>query len=426
MPLFFREEKKTELKNTCIDSGADDALNLVLANDESQPLSKSPSEQASDLPERGSTELPEVVPSRKSKPPNWTLRISVVVLVAPMVVLLLLTAFDSFTRDYVIARMHWVAKDFNGAIHYFSKALEVKPDTRALEVRADCYDATGDLQKERADLVRVVQLTDLKKAPTHWQVYKRYTRLAVLEARLGNLGEAKKLYELYATFPVGSKPDDRKYYALEAAYELLLLDDLSKCKTLVAETDPKPDMISKSLGVNNATRQVLQVLQYREDGDRERALEVIRLIGDKYTSTFRDSRVRTSNKDEAVGWSLEALICLDKREVEKARTLIQKAEAERGGRDKSKPIIDVLKAWMLLEEGDLDACLSLTQATLAEKELNNSSIEGLNLKAALHLIRKNAFKMQNQTKQAELEEQLYKQTYVSGRIFTPLCFRSDR
>jgi len=355
------------------------------------------------------------------------LAVAIFLLVAPTVVLLIAMATDSFTRDFVNARVRSVVmKDNTGAIQYYSKALKAKQDTRALEARADCYETAGDLENERADLRQLVQSTDLKKAPKNWQAYRRYSKLANLEARLGDIGTAKKLYELYATFPVGEK-DRQSYYALEAAYQLLLLNDTAKSKALMAEMpNKKPDMLSSTIGVSNGSRLVLQALINREDGNEALALDKIQSLGDKYVWAFRDSRFKGNSKDEVVRWSLEALIHLDNRNVVKARPLIQQAELELKKDDNSKPILDVLKAWLLLEEGNLGDCLNLTSATLASQKELDQTIDGMNLKAAIHLIRKNVFTQQKRTKQAEYEDGLYKQSLVSGRVFTPLCFRPDR
>lgn len=427
MPLFFREEKKRSPKNVQTNLEIDDVLELVptCKDLEIKSLSNPDLEQTSvsNLLDEGSTNSPEIVPSRKSKPLNRLLAGSMVLLMAPMVVLFFRMVTDSFTRDFVSARILWVMKDNTGAIQYFSKALKETQDLRALEARADCYETIGDLKNERGDLRLLVQSKDLNKMPKQWQVYRLYSKLATLEARLGDIGNAKKLYELYATFPA-DQADRSSYSAKESAYELLLLDDISKSKAVLAKViNPKVDLLSNTIGVSDFSRQVLQALYYREEGDEARAMETVQSIGDKYVWAFRDSRFRYNSKNEVVRWSLEALLYLDDRNIGKARPLIQQAEKEMNGRDKSRPIIDVLKAWLLLEEGRLDDCLNLTQATLASQKELDSSISGLNLKAALHLIRKNVFVKQKLAKQAEYEDALYKETNVSGRIFTPLWAR---
>ena len=257
------------------------------------------------------------------------------------------------------------------------------------------------------------------------------TDTATIETRLGDVGRAVSLYQLFATFPVDEEADRTSYYERQAAYELLLLGDISKSKALLAKMvdstqnrTEKSNSQAQSFGGADEFCQVLQALIYREDGEQARAMDTTRSIGDKYVSMFRDSRFSYEYK-EAVPWSLEALICLDQHNTSKAQSLIKRAESEIRNKDKSEPILDILKGWLLLEEGRLDDCLKMTSTTLASEKQLDASIDGMNLKAALHLIRKNVFLQQNLTEQAAHENELYKRTHVSGRIFTPICYRPN-
>jgi tetratricopeptide (TPR) repeat protein len=432
MPLFFREEKEISVKGSCAEHENAHLPAVVPSNvlkEEVVPVVEQ--SRALDSLEEVPTTPPEVVPSRKKRPFNWLLAGSYALLLSPLVVLLFRMATDEFTREFVYARAHWIMRDNSGAISYFSRALGERQDIRALEARADCYEAIGDLENERDDLRSLIQLTDLKKMPNYWSTYSPYSRLATLEARLGDLGNAVSLYELYATFPIDAKAKRPSYYEKEAAYELLLLGNISESELLLSkvatqERAEKPDLLSQVAGTDDAAfRHVLQALIYREKGDKVRGLDEIRSIGDKYVDAFRDSRFRYDCKNVVVSWCLEALICLDDRNTEKARSLIKLAESEKSRDNMSQPTLDVLKGWLLLEEGRLDDCLKLTGTTLAADKELVKSIDGLNMKAALHLIRKNVFLRQNLPEQAAHEDELYKQTHVSGRIFTPIPFRPN-
>jgi len=431
MPLFFREEKEISIEKTCTESEnghlpavvpAKDLVDAVAAKPEQTSMPDS-LEEVPDAP-------PEVVRSRKTKPFNWVLGGSTVLVLLPLVLLLFRITTDAFTRDFVWARLHSIMNDNSGAIAYYSRALQEKQDRTTLEARADCYEAIGDLANERADLLSLTNSADLNKLPHNWSVYSPYSRLATLDARVGDIADAVRVYQLYATFPDERKADQSSSYEQQAAYELLLLGDISKSKGLLAaivnqDRAEKPDVISHTLGLEDGGyRQVLQALIYREDGDEARALDMIRSIGDKYVPAFRDSRFRYDSQNEVVPGSLEALIYLDNRNTGQARPLIKLAESEVKAKDNSEPIVDILKGWLLLEEGRLDDCLKTTATTLASEKELDQSIDGLNLKAALHLIRKNVFLQQNLPAQASQEDELYKQTHVSGRIFTPICFRA--
>ncbi len=435
MPLFFREKKETSLKADCTASEIGDSPIVVPSADlERRPESNPDSNQGDQMTMSGdhSNVSAEVVPSRKKKPINWVLIASVVWLLIPVVALLYLMSTDGFTRNFVLGRLHWVCRDNTAAVGYFSNALQAKQDVNALEARADCYSNIGDLEKERNDLRALVKLIDLQKDRS-WKSYRNYPRLAALDVRLGDIDSATRIYRLYSTFSykVG-KPDT--YYKKDAAYKLLLLGNLSDSKELLAKIeliDPEKgtDPISNVLvGRSDGFPQLLHALIYREEGNKVKALDTTRSVGDKYVWEFRDSRWRSGSKYEVVPWTLEALIHLDDRDTDKARPLIKMAESELSDLDKpaSEPILGVVKAWLLLEEGRLDDCLKLTATTLESDDEADQSIVRQNLNAALHLIRKNVFQKQNLSEQAAREDELYKQTRVSGLVFTPICYRTKQ
>lgn len=433
MPLFFREKKEISLNSdsTAVENKSSPKVapeEDLQRGAESKPNPDSEQDSTITASFDDSTAPAEVVLSRKKKPINWVLIGATVWLALPVLSLLFLMSTDGFTRDYVLGRIHWLMKDNPSAIVYFSKALQAKQDTRALEARADCYSYIGDLEKERTDLRELVKSIDLNKQHS-WQTYRSYPRLASLEAKLGDVDSAIRIYRLYSTFYYDKGKSDT-YYQKDAAYKLLLLGDISKSKellTIIEQSGDKRDPISNVLkGKPDGFPQVLKALIEREEGGKVSALDTARSIGDKYTWEFRDSRWRSGDKNEVVSWTVEALLCLDDRNTDKARSLVTMAESELSGKDKSEPILDVVKAWLLLEEGRLGDCLKLTATTLAYADHEeDESIVRQNLIAAVHLIRKNAFSQQNLRQQASREEELYKQTHASGRIFTPICFRTS-
>lgn len=435
MPLFFREEKKTSIKTdgTSIENGSSP---VVVPAEELQhdPISNPEGEQynaKTAYREDDSTTPAEVVPSRKKKPINWVLIGAAGWVLLPMTLLLFRMSTDGFTRDFVLGRMYSVVDDDASAIKYYSNALHAKQDSKALEARADCYSNIGDLENERTDLRTLVKSIDVTKKQSR-QTYRHYPRLAALEARLGDVDSAIKIYRLYSTFSSDSGYTNT-HYAKDAAYKLLLLGDISKSKELLTKLEQanqgkKTDPMSNLLEGREGYTQLLKALIYREEGDKVSALDTARSIDDRYSYAFRDSRWRSSNKDEVARWTLEALIYLDDRNTDKARPLIKMAEAELSGKDNSEPILDVMKGWLLLEEGRLDDCLKLTATTLAydnDEKKEDESIIAQNLNAAVHLMRKNVFLKQNLSEQASREDELYKQMHVSGRIFTPICFRNS-
>lgn len=433
MPLFFREDKKVSIKTDVDDTRSADAgespkvvpqEGVHSGLDESRSMHGRLELEPSAVPSFASG---EVVPSRKKKPVNWVLIAATVWLTVPAVVMLFLMTTDGFTRNYVMARLQVVMRDDSSAIAYYSNALQLKQDSKALEARADCYSSIGDLENERRDLRALVKSIDIRKQHS-WQYLRHFHRLAALEARLGDVDNAVGIYRLCSTLGAGSKSDT--HYAKDAAFKLLLLGDLPGSKELLSQIEKsrqeKSDLISDTfVGRSDGYLYLLQALVYRESGDKQKALDSLRAIGDKYVYAFRDSRARSGSKGEIVPWSLEALICLDDRDTAKARSLVKEIESELNGKDKSEPIVDVVKGWLLLEEGRLDDCLKLTATTLAFEDDKDESIVSQNLRAALHLIRKNAFLQKNRAEQANREDELYRQAHVTGRVFTPICFRDQ-
>ncbi len=431
MPQFFREEKEISIKVDCADSESGGSPDVVPPHDlQNHAVSNSNSAPCNIAftSGEGSSVSAEVVPSRVTKPTDWALIGSTVLLVTPMILLLFLMSTDAFARNFVLARLHWILKDDTSAIAYYSNALQQKKDSRALEARADCYSDIGDLENERADLRELIKTIDVKQHRS-WQSFRHFPRLAALEAKLGDVDKATEIYRLYSTFSSG-KSDT--YYAKDAAYKLLLLGDFTSSKNVLAKieqtkrakgADPLSDVLKGH--DEDGFFKLLQALVCREEGDKSKSLELARSIGDKYVYAFRDSRARSSSKNEVVPWSLEALIHLDDRDTEKASQLLKMAESEISGSNESEPILDVLKAWLLLEQGRLDDCLKLTAKTLVSENEADESVVRQNLNAALHLIRKNVFLRQNQAQRAAHEDDLYKKAHVTGRVFTPMCYRPN-
>lgn len=445
MPLFFRDANETKLKVDGVDArganarGADARGSDTVGYDppaavasEQTPDNEAPnwtissSEPSSDLEwhDEPPDAFAELVPARTTKHINWFLIVSTTIFLTPIVILAVLCATDSFTRNFVFARANEFMKNHTVAAQYFSNAIEIKPDVRALEARADCYDKLGDLNAELSDLRALVQTTGPKLASRSWLDSRRYLKLANLEVRLGKIDDAKKLFELYATIAPdkNSKSNSFSYYGQQAAYQILLLGDVSQSRAIADSLTPKPDPTSKEVS-GSSTQTALQALQLRESGDETEALAKIKTLDGKDAWVFRDSRFRYNSKDEAVSWSLEALFCLDAKDATQARALLEKVEPELKGENATTPIVDVLKAWMLLEEGKLDDCLDQANKVLAKQDELEEEIEGLNLKAAVHLIRQNVFEKQNKLQAASRESELYKQSPVSGLVFVPLPYR---
>lgn len=347
-----------------------------------------------------------IVKSRKTRPVDRSAVFACVVVFIPLAVLAFLLVTDSFSRDFCSAQLHRWFKDDRGAVALFSSALKNRADDIALKERADCYLALGDKQRERADLWTLVQNKTYDPLV--------YPRSAIAEAREGNLSNAVYAWQKSVDH---ERPKGCFSWREEATYNFLLLGALEKSKELLKE-------ISVPSNEASQMRQILQSLIYRESGDSKRALETISAVHEKYLSTFKDSRLKYDKKN--VRLSIQALLRLDNNEPKEARALLEQLlplPKQDDKSDESEPILDVLQGWLLLEEGRLTECLKLTESALKVEDLDKN-IVGLNLKAALHLIRKDVFLRQKQTEQAATEARLYAQSHCSGLVFTPVCLRS--
>lgn len=399
MPLFaFDQMRKVKLQEKI----AEPALSLAVVSDNSAGRIETP--QISD-------DSVEVVKSRKTRPFNWILAASFAIVGIPLTAFVFMMATDPFARDFCLARLHRLCKDDRGAAELLSSALTIRSDDTALRERADCYSALKDRQRERADLWALVQ------HKTHEAFV--YPRAAVAEARAGNISNAVSIYQMYADKERTKRNFKKQHFHKreEAAYNLLLMGELEQSKKLLKE-------ISTPENEKSQTKKILESLIYREDGDRKRALESIVSVKEKYISMFKDSRMKYDQK--AVTLSVQALLRLDDNEPKEARAILEQIlPLAAKKKDNSEPILDVLKGWLLLEEGRLNECLALTESALKTSELDRS-IAGLNLKAALHLIRRDVFQRWNQAEQAANEERLYAQTHCSGLLFEPMCLRKAR
>ncbi len=387
MALFaFDQHKKVILESPIEESAAVDSPALVSENHHEVPLSA-----------QGEPEAECLVKSRNTKPVDRLHAISLTFLLVFLCTGAARLVFDSVTRNYVIGRICHLVGDQQRSVDSYSAALSNKPDGLILEDRADAYTDMDDDKHARDDLLQASVLMPTK--------IDLYPRIASLEVRLGNNANAVKIYKELAT----KERMGRFIYEVDAAYGLLLLDNLSAAKIL-----------TNAMQDDSGSKQILKALLYREEGNRQGAMDEL-AWPKRFASVLSDSRDRGAIGKEWL--CVKALLCLDNKELKESRKFIDEVKASLcDDADPSFPLVDGLEGWLLLEEGRLDECLKLTEKTLAGKSLQDD-VEGLNLQAALHLIRERVYLEQKQPLKATSEHNLYKLTNCSGRLLTPTCFR---
>lgn len=338
---------------------------------------------------------PAELPSRTKRPIDLISLCSLLVVSGPFVFSALRCAADSVVHDYFCARARLILNDPQGAVVYLSSAIQKRPDSILLQDRAHTYRALNELARERDDLLKAIKLNVNDSSA--------YTRAAVLEVRLGNLPGAIHLYKQLATWRpwFSCKP----VYARVAVYRLLLLGETKESAHLLATIE------------EGSAKQLLTALIYRAEGDRRQAFCACRQADTgKDVALFMDSR-----PGRQLARCLQALLYLDEKDISRARRLLDELTPALSSHA-CKPVVDVLNGWLLLEEGRLDECLTLTQSALEVEGLNDCLI-GLNIQAALHRIRQNVFLQKKLASQATREERLYKETNCTGLLFTPVRFQ---
>jgi tetratricopeptide (TPR) repeat protein len=398
MALFaFDQQKKVVISEHQTEESAINLPALASENHEKDCLRR-----------QGEPEAECSVKSRKTKPVDWIYAVSLTFVLVFLCTTAVRLVFDSATRNYFIGRICHLVGEQRRAVHSYSAALSNMPDALILVDRADAYADMDDARHERDDLLQAIALM-----PSNIELYPR---VASLEVRLGNIPNAIKIYKELATkerhVPSIYRPWSGKVqYKVEAAYGLILLDNLSAAKIII-----------DNLNDQSSNKLILKALLYREEGNRQAAMRELASPKKGLARVFSDSRDENQN-GEASCRCLKALICLDNRELKEAQKFIDEAQVSLSDdTDPGLPIVDALKGWLLLEEGRLDECLKLTEKTLAGKSLEDD-VNGLNLKAVLHLIREKVYLEQKLPLKATSEHDLYKQSNCSGRILTPTCFR---
>ena len=391
MPVFaFDEPQKTTSE---IISGQEQTLQL---SPESETSLATIDEQTID---------DSTIPSRTTKPLDRDLIMFLVIMV-PVFLAAVAFCFDARARNFFCARALQLLHNQVDAIPFYTAALAHQPDLVALNYRAEAYKAIDDPVHERGDLMESLALN-----PNQNQIY---VKAAALQVRCGSPEVAATLLKRYADLPpptVFAGVSWTRWQNKEAAYNLLLLGD-SKTAT----------EFTNRLVNSDKDKIVLAALAAREEGNPIQSGALVSQLKDSDSPyLFRDSRV--SYKETTAKHSMEALLALDERKAEAAQKalapLLELIRNARFKEDMEKPIVDVMEGWLLLQQGHVEDSLELSAKLLKDDELK-ASIEGLNIEAALHLMRYRAFQMQGKLSAASEEETSYKSTHCSGHSFAPI------
>lgn len=349
------------------------------------------------------------IPSRSTKPFDRDLLIFLLILL-PVVVAAIQFCFNPRVRSFFCARAAQVLQQPHAAIGFYSDALNQERDALTLLYRADAYKAVDDPLHQRNDLMDSIALN-----PEQDSIY---LTAAGLHVRCGNPELAAPLLKRYANLPPRAFSGESwaRWRNKQAAYNLLLLGD-AKAATELANLLPNSD----------EDKTVITALLARQEMNPKRSRDILSALNDSdEPNLYKDSR--TSYREVITKDSIDALLALDEKKLDAARKeltrLLQVTSNGKHKDDVETPVVDVLQGWLLLEEGQIDDCLKLSAKLVETKELKDS-LEGLNIKAALHLMRYRAFQKQDNPTAALAEERLYKDSHSSGHLFAPLWAWKD-
>lgn len=371
-------------------------------------------EQRAEVTLNPTSAVDEVQPlrSRKTKPINWKAVVTGSILLVSIVVPIVLLTADSASRLFACGLAQTFMHDEAGAIESYTKAIAIRKDGVFYKVRAAAYAQQNppNLEGEYNDLLASLQLNTLD--------YATLDDAITLASRLGHHDTAVKLSRDLANFYSGFSKDKHPY-RYKSSYNLLLLgDEKYATELLTAGTKGNDETAVRALVLRET--QPLAAKEYAKKDFGE------------YCSFFALS-YRTRNIDGTmVPEILKSLFLLDDKKPQEAAACLAKLRSDATVDLRGYPIINLLDAWASYEQGDLDKCLKLTEPLIKVEKMDRdsdyedlaNSIEGLNMRAAAHLLRQHVYLDRNETQQAENEKRNYQNMKNSGKVFVPIPYRN--
>ncbi|MBX9669097.1 MAG: hypothetical protein K2X93_15840 [Candidatus Obscuribacterales bacterium] len=417
MPFFESQKIKTKL----VEEPA------AVHPDNTQPLVVAPEDNDCNAIEQIAFTNEKRLPSRKTKPIDWKGFVSVLVLSVSTFVPMILLASDAASRAYVCGFMQALCKDESNAIASFSEALALRKDPIFFRDRAYAYGKLKPPNRE-AELSDFVSAIELKS-----HEFKLLRNAIDVAAITGQRQTALRICSQLAAIPSPLKKGHFPYQS-EAAYNALLLDDSKLAGNLVPKEDTANDGNKKSdtkssQGYDSAIRAM--VAREFEQFDAVKKITSVRFSN--FCSMFYYSNRSSGATGKLVPGAIETLLLLDQmKPLQAAERLTQLQTLKYNYLE--YPIINLLNAWICYEQGDQDQCLRITDALCADMNKDNSSgfipakkltdsVEGLNLAAAIYLLREHAFLDKHDPQRAAIEHTNYLNTKNSGKVFVPIPYR---
>lgn len=412
MPFFESQKAKTKLVQEP-DAEQDQHLDeSVKVNNQDDQIASIEASQIS---------MNNPLPSRRTKPVDWQLVLSSVVLSCSVVVPTLLLTIDGASRSYVGGYVQDLCSDHAKAIASFTEALSLRQDPIFYRDRAYAHLKLNPPNQEAA-LSDLLASYGLNTADS-----QAIDRAIFLAAKLGRPQVAIPLCRSLSELTFGWNKKSRPYQG-EASFYALLLGDSQVAASLVPEAES--DKTAKN-GYDDAVRALI----HRENGQADAAEKIIASEFSDYCSLFCHSDRTVNETGKLVPRVIETLMLLDKKKTSEADQVLTNLQQLKRVKLDTYPVIKLLRAWVCYEKGDYDQCSRLTDSL--SKELQDisddrfqgryrlsDSVERLNLEAATHLLREHSLLGQKNIAQAEIEHKKYLSTKNTGRAFVPFPYRS--